>query len=108
LFTPSLDSFIAENYFVRNATGEYGPAALVGLQMPKIHAEHPKSNATLEPQRYTILSHDEVDAYVAATLQQEYVTSALVGKTKLHLGALPVTNIKYNTTLTYKGMCFLP
>ena len=54
--------------------------------------------------RYAILSHDEVNAYVAATLKQEYVTSALVGKTKLHLGALPTTDINYNTTTTYKGI----
>ena len=103
-FTPTLDAFVADNYFVRNDTEQYGPTPLVQLQMPEIHSLHPKSEAVLELRRYAILSHEEVNAYVSATLKQEYVTSALVGKTKLHLGALPVTNIKYNTTTTYKGI----
>lgn len=103
-FTPTLDEFFADNYFVRNETGLYGPTPLLQLAMPEIHSLHPKSDAELVARRYTILSHDEVNAYVSATLKQEYVTSALVGKTKLHLGALPVTKINYNTTTTYKGL----
>jgi len=74
------------------------------MEMPKIHALHPKSNASIVGKHVRINDLDAVTAYATAVLQQEEVTSALVGKTDLHEGKLPVTKINYNTTITYKGL----
>jgi len=102
MYTPTLDSFNASSYLVQN--GQYAAEPMVMIEMPKIHAVHPKGNVSVENQKVQILSVDQLSAYTTAVLAQEYVTTALVGKTKLHEGALPVTTVHYNQTSTYKGL----
>jgi len=101
-FTPTLDPFLAANYLLVN--GVYGPEPMIYLPMPKIHALHPQSNASVEGARVHIESLDQVTAYATACLTNEEVEVALVGKTTLHLGALPSVGVNYNTTTTHKGL----
>lgn len=101
-FTPTLDGFPAELYLVTD--GQYGAQPMLSLPMPKIHAAHGKTNATITNADSTFESLDQVTAYTAAVISSEYVTTALVGKTKLHLGALPVQHVTFNSTSTYKGL----
>ncbi|KAM3069133.1 hypothetical protein ACMFMG_010658 [Clarireedia jacksonii] len=102
MYTPTLDPFNASTYLVTNGT--YGAEPMVVVAMPRIHAHHPQSAVSVEKQKVSILSLDQLSAYTTAVLSQEYVTTALVGKTKLHLGSLPDTTIHYNQTSTYKGL----
>jgi hypothetical protein len=102
MYTPTLDPFNASLYLVTN--GQYASTPMSMLTMPRIHALHPQSNATVEAQQVDILDQAEVAAYATAIMTQEEVTTALVGRTKLHEGKLPVTWVNYNTTLTYKGL----
>jgi hypothetical protein len=104
IYTPTLDSFKAASYLVANGT--YGAAPMIFLQMPKIHALHPTSTALVSNQLVEVNDLDQLTAYATALLTQQNVTSALTGKTKLHLGKLPTVNINYNTTTTYAGMSF--
>lgn len=101
-FTPTLDPFLAANYLLVN--GVYGPEPMIYLPMPKIHALHPQSNASVDGARVHIESLDQVTAYATACLTNEEVEVALVGKTTLHLGTLPSVGINYNTTTTHKGL----
>lgn len=101
-FTPTLDSFSAASYLVTNGT--LGPEPMVYIQMPQIHALHPVSNHSVENQKVDILSLEQLSAYASAILSSEYVETALIGKTPLHLGALPSTVINYNTVARYKGI----
>ncbi|KAG9242033.1 hypothetical protein BJ878DRAFT_426769 [Calycina marina] len=103
IFTPTLDAFPVQSYFVVNATGEQlGP--MLEFQFPKTHALHPTSVNTAALQECLIEDADVVNQFVTAVLTQEYVSSSLVGSTNLHLGALPVNKINYNTVVTYKGL----
>jgi len=102
-FTPTLDGFYAASYFVDNKTG-IEPEPLTHFMMPKVHAKHPSSVASVAPQRAEISNMDQAKLYTTAVVQQEYVSTALLGRTPLHLGGLPSNVIKYNTTLTYKGL----
>lgn len=102
IFTPTLDSFVADSYLVTNGT--FGPASIIKVQMPKIHAKHPTSEAGVDAQQVTIVDIDQLTAFATAVISQEYVETALVGRTNLHLGALPTTQITYNSTSKYKGL----
>lgn len=102
MYTPTLDPFDAASYLVTNGTFAADP--MLYIPMPKIHALHPKSNATVAPQLVHIDNLEEVTAYATAVLSNEWVSTALVGKTKLHEGKLPTITIKYNTTATYRGL----
>jgi len=102
MYTPTLDPFSAGSYLVTNGT--YSSEPMIFIEMPRIHALHPKSNASVEGQVVHINNLEAVTNYCIAVLTQEEVTSALVGKTKLHEGKLPVVTINYNTTTTYKGL----
>jgi len=101
-FTPTLDSFLADSYLVTNGT--FGSAPLIRVQMPKIHATHPTSIAGTVDQQVPIVDIDQLTAFATAVIAQEYVETALVGKTDLHLGALPTVKINYNSTSKYKGL----
>lgn len=101
-FTPSFDAFDAAFFLVTNGT--YGPAPAFYLPMPKIHAQKPAVNATIENKLIEFTNIDQVAAYAIAVIQNEYVETALVGKTKLHLGTLPTQHITFNTTSKYKGL----
>jgi len=102
IYTPSLDPFNATVWLVTNGT--FATTPMIILSMPKIHALHPKSNASVVNQEVTILNQDQIAEYCTEVLVNKNVSTALTGKTVLHEGHLPKLNIKYNTTLTYAGL----
>lgn len=102
IFTPTLDSFLADSFLVTNGT--FGAAPIIKVQMPKIHGLHPKSNAGVVDQQVQIVDIDQLTAFATAVISQEYLETALVGRTNLHLGALPTVKINYNSTSRYKGL----
>jgi len=102
IYTPTLDPFNATLWLVTNGT--FATAPLNILTMPRIHALHPKSNASVVNQEVTLLSQDQIAEYATQVLSNKNVSTALTGKTKLHEGHLPVLNINYNTTTTYAGL----
>lgn len=101
-FTPTLDSFTASLFLVTNGT--VGSSRLLTLVLPEIHATKPTSEAVIEGQTVTIDDVDELTNFATQVLKNEEVTTRLVGKTKLHLGKLPTTNIDYKESTTYKGL----
>jgi len=101
-FTPTLDGFLAASYYVSNKTG-WSPYPLTSFNIAKMHATRPSALAVVSPQKADIANMDQAKAYTTAVLQEEYVTTALVGRTALHLGKLPSTVVNYNTSVTYKG-----
>lgn len=103
MYTPTLDPFNASTYVV-SPNGTYGAEPMVVITMPRIHAHHPQGPVSIDKQKVSILSLDQLSAYATAVLSQEYVTTALVGKTRLHLGSLPDTTVHYNQTSTYKAL----
>jgi hypothetical protein len=102
LFTPSLDGFTVSVHVVTNGT--MAEDKIMTLEMPAIHATKPRAIANFENQAVAIASLDELTTFSTQVLQQEEVTLGLTGKTKLHLGALPVTNVNYNEETTFKGL----
>lgn len=101
LFTPTLDGFTVSVHVVTNGT--MAKDKLMTLEMPKIHATKPQAIANFDNQAVTIASLAELTNFSTQVLQQEEVTLGLTGKTKLHLGSLPVTNVDYNEETTFKG-----
>jgi hypothetical protein len=102
IFTPTLDPFTAASWLVTNGT--FNPTPMLMIPMPQIHALHPQSNISVSNLNLTITNLDQVTDYATALITQEEVSTALTGKTKLHEGKLPVVNINFNSTSTYKGM----
>jgi hypothetical protein len=102
IYTPTLDPFNASFWLLTN--GQYGSEPMLNLSMPRIHALHPQSTNSVENQLVDINSLEQVTAFATAVLTQENVTTALTGRTKLHEGALPVTWVSFNTTITQKGL----
>ncbi|CAL3968361.1 unnamed protein product, partial [Diplocarpon coronariae] len=88
-FRPTLDAFPAELYLVTNGT--YGSAPMLTLPMPHIHAR--KYTNTSVDSVAQITNLDQVSAYAVTVMTSEYVETALVGRTKLHLGELPVQTV---------------
>jgi hypothetical protein len=101
MYTPTLDPFNASLYLVTN--GVFSAEPMTYIQMPSIHALHPESNDTLS-QQVPISNLAILTQYATEVLTNENVTTALVGKTKLHEGALPVVTVNYNSSSTYKGL----
>lgn len=101
MYTPTLDPFNASLYLVTD--GVYSAEPMTYIQMPSIHALHPESNDTLS-QQVPIANLAILTQYATEVLTNENVTTALVGKTKLHEGALPVVTVNYNSSSTYKGL----
>ncbi|KAI9050650.1 hypothetical protein LZ554_005807 [Drepanopeziza brunnea f. sp. 'monogermtubi'] len=99
-FKPTLDEFPADLYLVTNGT--YGAEKMLTLPMPSIHARK-RTNSSIDAD-VPISSVDQVSAYAVTVMTNEYVTTALVGKTKLRLGKLPVQTVTFNSTSTYKGL----
>ncbi|KAH7386541.1 hypothetical protein BKA64DRAFT_145684 [Cadophora sp. MPI-SDFR-AT-0126] len=100
-FTPTLDPFPADLFLVTNGT--YASVSMLTLPMPGIHAKKATSASIDE----TVIKVNDLDAlgdYAVAVMTQENITTALVGRTKLHLGKLPVQKIKFNSTSTYKAL----
>ncbi|KAE8442982.1 hypothetical protein EG329_002445 [Mollisiaceae sp. DMI_Dod_QoI] len=102
MYTPTLDPFNASLWLVTN--GSFATSPMIIVPMPRIHALHPQSNASVENQNVSIVDLDQVTKYATTVLTNETVTTALTGKTKLHEGKLPTTNVHYNSSTTYKGL----
>lgn len=103
-FTPTLDPFPAELFLVTNGT--YAAVSMLTLPMPGIHARK-ATNASIENEVIQVNDLDALGDYAVAVMNNENITTALVGRTKLHLGKLPTQKIKFNSTSTYKGTYFL-
>lgn len=101
-YTPTLDSFTAATYLVTNGT--FGPEPLIFVKIPQTHALHPTSETSVVNQTVGISNLDQITDYTIQVMNNENVTTALVGKTKLHLGKLPTTTVNYNQSSTYKGL----
>jgi hypothetical protein len=101
MYTPTLDPFNASLYLVTN--GVFSAEPMTYIQMPTIHALHPESNDTLT-QRVPIADMAVLTEYATQVLSNYNVTTALVGKTKLHEGKLPVVTVNYNSSSTYRGL----
>ncbi|KUJ14279.1 uncharacterized protein LY89DRAFT_736324 [Mollisia scopiformis] len=102
MYTPTLDPFNASLYLVTNGT--FAASPMIILPMPRIHALHPQSNASIDNQNTTIVDLDQVTEYATTVLTNETVTTALTGRTKLHEGKLPVNWVNYNSSTTYLGL----
>jgi len=75
---------------------------LLDATLPRIHATDNRIIAFDEP--LPIANLDQVTAYSIAVLTQETVSSGITGRPRLHLGKLPVNTVKFNQTVTYKGL----
>lgn len=106
MYTPSLDAFNATLHLINNGT--YSDVGMVTLPMPNIHVLKPTSNATVDQKTAQILNSTELAKFATDVITLENITTTLVGKTNLHLGKLPVTNVKYNSSTTYKGSSLRP
>jgi len=102
MYTPTLDSFTAGSYLVSD--GQFASVPIINVVMPKIHATKPQSDQGVFKQVVPIVDLGQITAYATAVISQEYVETALAGSTDLHLGALPVVNVDYNSTSRYKGL----
>jgi cytoskeletal protein RodZ len=102
VYTPTLDPFNASLYLLTD--GVYASEPMMIVPMPSIHALHPQSNASIQNEVLQIANLDQVTDYAIQVMTQENITTALVGKTKLHEGKLPVTEVTYNSTSTYKAL----
>lgn len=100
-FTPTLDSFNASLFLVTN--GAVAANRMMSLTLPEIHATKPTSTPTIDSQKLMIEDQGQLTDFATQVLKNEEVTTRLEGKTKLHLGALPVTNVDYKETTTFKG-----
>lgn len=102
IYTPTFDPFNASLYLV--VDGIYDVDPMMYIMLPSIHALHPQSNVTIEDQVLSISDLGELTKFATAVLTQENVTTALVGRTQLHEGKLPVNTITFNSSSTYKGL----
>lgn len=101
IFTPTIDPFNVTMHLVTNGTT--ASDSITQISMPQVHAHHPVTNIAVAPQEVPILSFDQVTDFAIALLNQPNVTVRMSGTSKLHEGALPVINIKYNSSLTFNG-----
>lgn len=104
-FTPTLKPFTASLYLVDNDT--YSSVPISTLRFPEIHALHPVSFNSLEN---AVLNFDseaalaEVTKFSVQFMNREVVKTALVGEGKVSLGSLPEIKVKYNQTLSFRGL----
>lgn len=102
IFTPAIDAFNVTMHLVTNGSVASDP--ITQIAMPQIHAHHPITSISVAAQPVPILSYDQVTNFALALLNEPNVTVRMEGDTKLHEGALPVINIKYNSSMTFAGM----
>jgi hypothetical protein len=102
IFTPTVDPFNVTMHLVTNGTTS--PDSITQIAMPRIHAHHPDTIITVDPQQVPIIDFDQVTDFAIALLNQPNVTVRMAGYTNLHEGALPVIPIKYNSSLTFLGL----
>ncbi|CZT11106.1 hypothetical protein WAI453_007395 [Rhynchosporium graminicola] len=100
-FTPTLDPFPAELFLVTHGT--YAAVSMLTLPMPGIHAKK-QTPTSIDNVVTKVNSIDALGDYAVAVMNNEHITTALVGRTKLHLGKLPTQKVTFNSTSTYKGL----
>lgn len=100
-FTPTLDHFNASILLVTNGT--IAKTGYMTLLLPEIHAKKPQSDVVIESQKATIDDAEQLAEFATQVLKNDNVTMRLEGRTKLHLGKLPATNVNYKESVTFKG-----
>lgn len=106
-FTPTLDAFNVTMHLVTD--GITSEKVITQISMPQVHAHHPNTSIIVDNQVSKIVDMDQVVAFATQVLKQENITIRVEGQTKLHLGALPVTSIHYNNSITFAGsFCPIP
>ncbi|CAD6498924.1 BgTH12-04580 [Blumeria graminis f. sp. triticale] len=104
-FTPTLKPFVASIYAVHN--GSYSKVPMTTARFPEVHAIHPVSMTHLTNTFLNFSSdaeREEVARFATQVLTQDRVTTALVGRGSLQLGALPLMTVNYNKTTTFQGL----
>jgi uncharacterized protein DUF3712 len=99
LFTPTLDSFNA-SLFLENTEPSIKPFGYI--QIPSVHAL--KEVFTHVDQDMQIADMEQFIAYNKLVTSSKEFRVAVRGRTKLHLGALPVVTVDYNKAILQKGM----
>jgi len=98
-FTPQLDPFNV-SLFLEDTEPDIKPFGI--LSLPPQHALHYFStdvNQTME-----ILDKDQFNEYNKRVTQSKTFRFAMRGKTKLHLGALPVVTVDFNKVIETNGL----
>jgi Protein of unknown function (DUF3712) len=101
-FTPMLDAFNA-SLFLEATEPDIKPFGI--LEIPRLHATH--TFLTVVDQVMEILDMDQFIAYNKLVTSSESFRFALRGRTKLHLGGLPVVGVDFNKAIETKGKLIL-
>jgi hypothetical protein len=99
LFTPMLDKFNA-SLFLENTEPNIKPFAYI--EIPAVHAI--KLTYTDVEQEMPIADMDQFIAYNKLVVTSKEFRVAVRGRTKLHLGALPVVTVDFNKAILMNGM----
>jgi hypothetical protein len=98
IFTPTLDAFEAD-LFLENTLPNY--KAFGTITIPGMHVT--KELNTTVNQVMAIKDPVQFNAYNTLVSQSESFKVAMKGRTKLHLGALPVVEVDFSKVITMKG-----
>lgn len=98
IFTPTLDSFEAD-LFLENTLPDY--KAFGTITIPGMHVAK-ELNTTVD-QVMVIKDKTQFNAYNTLVSQSETFKVAMKGKTKLHLGALPVVEVVFSKVISMNG-----
>jgi len=99
LFTPVLDGFNA-SLFLESTEPDIKPFGI--LRIPAMHAT--RTFQTVVDQELEILDREQFIAYNKIVTQSDKFRFAMRGRTKLHLGALPVVSVDFNKAIETKGL----
>jgi hypothetical protein len=103
IFTPTLDSFDAD-LFLEDTLPDY--KAFGTITIPGMHVMK-EINTTIN-QVMQIKDMAQFSAYNTLVSQSENFKVAMKGKTKLHLGALPVVTVDFSKVIKMKGWSSSP
>src|ERR1700753_2287152 len=98
IFTPTLDSFNA-SLFLENTEPNIKPFGYITI--PSVHAL--KQVYTTVEQDMEIANMEQFIAYNKLVTSSKEFRVAVRGRTKLHLGALPVVTVDYNKAILMNG-----
>jgi len=99
IFTPTLDAFDAD-LFLESTLPNY--KAFGTITIPGMHVMK-EINTTID-QVMQIKDMEQFSAYNTIVSQSENFKVAMKGKTKLHLGALPVVEVIFSKVISMKGL----
>jgi len=99
LFTPTIDSFNA-SLFLENTEPDIKPFGYITI--PSVHAL--KEVYTQVDQEMQIADMEQFIAYNKLVTSSKTFRVAVRGKTRLHLGALPVCTVHYNKAIEMNGL----